>query len=169
MTMADEKTARYVAYIDSLITVSPKSQSAISREIGYKNPNILSLIKKGRIPLPVEKVLPLAEALNADPVRLMMMVLEDRQPELADFLRDQGIAPLTPKNVRFSQLSATAFRLKLMVLSRLSKQLKSYEKFTLISSVDRRSPFILWSISSKSGCSTIDEMYDEKLSRASRI
>ncbi|HGK7655515.1 TPA: XRE family transcriptional regulator, partial [Klebsiella pneumoniae] len=80
MTMADEKTARYVAYIDSLITVSPKSQSAISREIGYKNPNILSLIKKGRIPLPVEKVLPLAEALNADPVRLMMMVLEDRQP-----------------------------------------------------------------------------------------
>ncbi|HBU0421641.1 XRE family transcriptional regulator, partial [Klebsiella pneumoniae] len=27
MTMADEKTARYVAYIDSLITVSPKSQS----------------------------------------------------------------------------------------------------------------------------------------------
>ncbi|EOW5437781.1 XRE family transcriptional regulator, partial [Klebsiella pneumoniae] len=56
MTMADEKTARYVAYIDSLITVSPKSQSAISREIGYKNPNILSLIKKGRIPLPVEKV-----------------------------------------------------------------------------------------------------------------
>ncbi len=45
MTMADEKTARYVAYIDSLITVSPKSQSAISREIGYKNPNILSLIK----------------------------------------------------------------------------------------------------------------------------
>ena len=77
MTMADEKTARYVAYIDSLITVSPKSQSAISREIGYKNPNILSLIKKGRIPLPVEKVLPLAEALNADPVRLMMMVLEE--------------------------------------------------------------------------------------------
>ncbi|HBY5101950.1 hypothetical protein, partial [Klebsiella pneumoniae] len=67
------------------------------REIGYKNPNILSLIKKGRIPLPVEKVLPLAEALNADPVRLMMMVLEDRQPELADFLRDQGIAPLTPE------------------------------------------------------------------------
>ncbi len=46
MTMADEKTARYVAYIDSLITVSPKSQSAISREIGYKNPNILSLIKR---------------------------------------------------------------------------------------------------------------------------
>ena len=45
MTMADEKTARYVAYIDSLITVSPKSQSAISREMGYKNPNNLSLIK----------------------------------------------------------------------------------------------------------------------------
>ena len=97
MTMADEKTARYVAYIDSLITVSPKSQSAISREMGYKNPNNLSLIKSGKIPLPVDKVRPLAEALNADPVRLMMMVLEARQPELAEFLRDEGIAPLTPE------------------------------------------------------------------------
>ena len=97
MTMADEKTARYVAYIDSLITVSPKSQSAISREMGYKNPNNLSLIKSGKIPLPVDKVRPLAEALNADPVRLMMMVLEARHPELAEFLRDEGIAPLTPE------------------------------------------------------------------------
>ncbi|HBS5700592.1 TPA: XRE family transcriptional regulator [Klebsiella oxytoca] len=97
MTMADEKTARYVAYIDSLITVSPKSQSAISREMGYKNPNNLSLIKSGKIPLPVDKVRPLAEALNADPVRLMMMVLEARQPELAEFLRDEGISPLTPE------------------------------------------------------------------------
>ena len=97
MTMADEKTARYVAYIDSLITVSPKSQSAISREMGYKNPNNLSLIKSGKIPLPVDKVRPLAEALNADPVRLKMMVLEARQPELAEFLRDEGIAPLTPE------------------------------------------------------------------------
>ncbi|WP_412465390.1 XRE family transcriptional regulator [Klebsiella pneumoniae] len=97
MTMADEKTARYVAYIDSLITVSPKSQSAISREMGYKNPNNLSLIKSGKIPLPADKVRPLAEALHADPVRLMMMVLEARQPELAEFLRDEGIAPLTPE------------------------------------------------------------------------
>ncbi len=38
MTMADEKTARYVAYIDSLITVSPKSQSAISREMVTRIP-----------------------------------------------------------------------------------------------------------------------------------
>lgn len=65
--------------------------------MGYKNPNNLSLIKSGKIPLPVDKVRPLAEALNADPVRLMMMVLEARQPELAEFLRDEGIAPLTPE------------------------------------------------------------------------
>ncbi|EPO5386908.1 TPA: XRE family transcriptional regulator [Raoultella ornithinolytica] len=97
MTMADEKTARYVAYIDSLITVSPKTQATISSEMGYKNPNNLSLIKSGKIPLPIDKVRPLAEALNADPVRLMMMVLEARQPELVDFLRDEGIAPLTPE------------------------------------------------------------------------
>ncbi len=113
-------------------------------------------------------MLPLAEALNADPVRLMMMVLEDRQPELADFY-ETGIAPLTPEEREVLAAFRNRFPAQTDGVEQVVEAIKSYEKFTLISSVDRRSPFILWSISSKSGCSTIDEMYDEKLSRASRI
>lgn len=89
------KQGRYAAYIDSLITISAKSQATIAKEIGYKNPNNLSLIKSGKVPLPIDKVRSLAKALNADPVRLMLMVLEERHPELLEFFRDEGTAPLS--------------------------------------------------------------------------
>ncbi|HDW3274198.1 TPA: XRE family transcriptional regulator [Enterobacter asburiae] len=95
MATNEAKQGRYAAYIDSLITISPKSQATIAKEIGYKNPNNLSLIKSGKIPLPVDKVRPLANSLDADPVRLMLMVLEERHPELLEFFRDEGTAPLS--------------------------------------------------------------------------
>lgn len=40
------KQGRYAAYIDSLITISPKSQATIAKEVGYKNANNLSLSSK---------------------------------------------------------------------------------------------------------------------------
>ncbi|EBC2960978.1 XRE family transcriptional regulator [Salmonella enterica] len=92
----ENKSGRYAAYIDSLITISSKNQATIASEIGYKNPNNLSLIKSGKIPLPIDKVRPLANALGADPVRLMLMVLEERHPELLEFFREEGTAPLSP-------------------------------------------------------------------------
>ncbi|ENL8728993.1 XRE family transcriptional regulator [Citrobacter amalonaticus] len=91
----ENKLGRYAAYIDSLITISPKTQATIAKEMGYRNSNNLSLIKSGKIPLPVDKVRPLALSLDADPVRLMLMVLEERHPELLEFFREEGTAPLT--------------------------------------------------------------------------
>ncbi|ELD1608274.1 XRE family transcriptional regulator (plasmid) [Escherichia coli] len=91
-----ESKGRYAAYIDSLIAVSPKTQATIAHEVGYKYQNQVSFIKSGKVPLPFDKVRPFAEALGADPVRLMLMVLEERQPELLEFFRDQGTAPLSP-------------------------------------------------------------------------
>lgn len=96
----DSKQGRYAAYIDSLITISPKSQATIAKEVGYKNANNLSLIKSGKIPLPVDKVRALAVALDADPVRLMLMVLEERHPELLEFFREEGTAPLSADEKR---------------------------------------------------------------------
>ena len=86
--------SRYAAFIAGLIESSPMSQAQIARLIGYKNANNLSLIKSGKIPLPIDKVRPLALALGIEPSRLMMMVLEERQPELAAFLYKEGTAPL---------------------------------------------------------------------------
>ena len=96
--MSDNKIefieSRYAAFIAGLIESSPMSQAQIAKTIGYKNANNLSLIKSGKIPLPIDKVRPLALALGIEPSRLMRMVLEERQPELAAFLYKEGTAPL---------------------------------------------------------------------------
>ena len=93
--ITEAKVGRYAAYIDALIAISPKSQATIAKEAGYKNPNNLSLIKSGKIPLPIDKVRALAKALDADSVRLMLMVLEERHPKLLASFHDEGTAPLT--------------------------------------------------------------------------
>ncbi|KWW08244.1 hypothetical protein [Escherichia fergusonii] len=92
--------SRYAAFVAAAIEASGSSQTSIAQAIGYKNANNLSLIKSGKIPLPIEKVRPLARALNLDPARLMMMVLDERQPELAAFLREEGLEPLNEDEKR---------------------------------------------------------------------
>ena len=103
--MSDNKIefieSRYAAFIAGLIESSPMSQAQIARLIGYKNANNLSLIKSGKIPLPIDKVRPLALALGIEPSRLMMMVLEERQPELAAFLYKEGTAPRNEDEKQF--------------------------------------------------------------------
>ena len=60
--MSDNKIefieSRYAAFIAGLIESSPMSQAQIAKTIGYKNANNLSLIKSGKIPLPIDKVRP---------------------------------------------------------------------------------------------------------------
>lgn len=103
--MSDNKIefieSRYAAFIAGLIESSPMSQAQIARLIGYKNANNLSLIKSGKIPLPIDKVRPLALALGIEPSRLMMMVLEERQPELAAFYTKKAPLLLTRTKNRF--------------------------------------------------------------------
>lgn len=57
--MSDNKIefieSRYAAFIAGLIESSPMSQAQIAKTIGYKNANNLSLIKSGKIPLPIDK------------------------------------------------------------------------------------------------------------------
>ena len=104
--MSDNKIefieSRYAAFIAGLIESSPIGQAQIAKLIGYKNANNLSLIKSGKIPLPIDKVRPLALALGIEPSRLMMMmVLEERQPELAAFFIQRHQLLLTRTKNRF--------------------------------------------------------------------
>ncbi|WP_454889990.1 XRE family transcriptional regulator [Serratia quinivorans] len=92
-TKEKNKKGRYAAYIESRIIASNKTQAKIAQEIGYDNPNNLSLIKNGKIPVPVEKVAPLAMSLHLDEVKLMMMVLEERYPAVYEFI-ERNINPL---------------------------------------------------------------------------
>lgn len=63
------------------IQASSKSQTEIAKEIGYPNPNVITMFKQGRTKVPVTKVPELAKALEMDPILLMKIVMTEYSPE----------------------------------------------------------------------------------------
>lgn len=76
------KTAVTVAkYLEQQIAVCGKSQREISTEIGYANPNIMTMFKTGATKIPLTKVGPLAKALSVDPAFMLRLVINEYMPE----------------------------------------------------------------------------------------
>lgn len=72
------KVAEFIASRQLLMGMTNKD---VAEEVGYANPNVISMIKKGQTKLPVEKVAKMAEALGADPAKLLRMALKEYMPE----------------------------------------------------------------------------------------
>lgn len=53
-----------------------KSQAQIASETGYRNANIITMIKNGTTRLPIDRVPSLASSLGVDPRRLLLLALE---------------------------------------------------------------------------------------------
>lgn len=53
-----------------------KTQAEIAAEVGFKNVNMLAIIKGGSSRLPIDRVPALAAALDVDPARLLLLALE---------------------------------------------------------------------------------------------
>ena len=60
-----------------------KKQSQIATEAGFKNPNMIAMIKTGASKLPLDRVLSLAKALECDPALLLRFALEQACGETA--------------------------------------------------------------------------------------
>jgi predicted XRE-type DNA-binding protein len=73
--MADDQTIslrmRFTSKIDALITSSRKTQKQIAEELGYSNPNIITMFKNGTTRVPLDKVVMLARTLDCDPAELL--------------------------------------------------------------------------------------------------
>jgi hypothetical protein len=74
--------SRFVRTISDLINASEKTQRQIAYEIGYDRPNIITMFKQGTTRLPVDKVALLAVSLNADPIELLRLWLEEYEPQM---------------------------------------------------------------------------------------
>jgi transcriptional regulator with XRE-family HTH domain len=72
-----------------------KSQREIAAEVGYDKPNMLSMIKYGDSRVPLDKIPPLAKALEVEVAHLFRLALEQYWPELHKTLADVGIDALT--------------------------------------------------------------------------
>ncbi|EMB2321528.1 XRE family transcriptional regulator [Acinetobacter baumannii] len=99
--MAKNRNNMTVAeFLTDLIDNSPKSQREIAEEIGFKRPNVLSMIKSGETRLPIDKIKPTALALGENPTRFLVRVLTEYMPDLIDVIESiTNQTPLTPNEV----------------------------------------------------------------------
>lgn len=68
-------------FLTTMITASGKTQKEIATELGYDNPNIITMFKQGSTRLPLTKVGPMAIALDVDPLELFRLALGEYAPD----------------------------------------------------------------------------------------
>jgi hypothetical protein len=68
-------------YLTQQIQLSGKSQLLIASELGYTKPNIITMFKQGKTRLPLPKIVPMARALDVDPIHLLRIVMMEYAPE----------------------------------------------------------------------------------------
>jgi hypothetical protein len=68
-------------FIAQQLAISGKTQREVAIELGYGNANIISMFKLGVTKLPLNKVGPLAKALEVEPYPLLELVMHEYMPE----------------------------------------------------------------------------------------
>lgn len=99
-------------YLSEKIAESGKTQRAIAEECGFESPNIITMFKKGDTRLPLNRIEPLASALNVDSARLLRLVMLEYMPRTWDMIEwTMKGAVLTESELRlvsmYRQLRAT--------------------------------------------------------------
>lgn len=56
-----------------------KTQADIAAEVGFRTPNLVTMIKSGATKLPIDRVIALSEALECDPAFLLRLALEQSE------------------------------------------------------------------------------------------
>jgi transcriptional regulator with XRE-family HTH domain len=80
--MAANKDSKVAAFLSHHIEACGKTQAQISDEMGIKRSALISLIKQGITKVPVARVPALAKAIDADPVELYRLVMEEYMPDV---------------------------------------------------------------------------------------
>jgi hypothetical protein len=73
-------------YLSGAIGLTGKLQREIANEVGYDNPNVITLFKQGKTKLPVNKVPAMAKALGVDQANLLRIVMSEYMPETWEVL-----------------------------------------------------------------------------------
>lgn len=63
------------------IEKSGKSQTEIASELGFPNPNVITMFKQGRTKIPLNRVPDIARVLECDPLHMMRVVMSEYTPE----------------------------------------------------------------------------------------
>jgi hypothetical protein len=75
-------------YLERAIEMSGKTQRQLTQELGYENPNIITMFKQGKSKLPINKVGAMARSLGLDPANLLRVVMTEYMPEAWAVIED---------------------------------------------------------------------------------
>lgn len=75
-------------FIADRLAESDKTQREIAEECGFEKPNIIAMFKNGATKLPINRIGPLAKALNADPAHLLRLVMTEYLPDTWDSIEN---------------------------------------------------------------------------------
>ena len=65
-----------------------KTQREIAEACGFDNPNIITMFKRGHTKLPINRIAPLAKALDVDPAYLLRLVMNEYMREAWECVED---------------------------------------------------------------------------------
>lgn len=68
------------SFIAERIDASGQLQKDIAEKVGFETPNLITMIKQGKTRLPIDKIGPMARALEIDPISLFSMCMQEYHP-----------------------------------------------------------------------------------------
>ncbi len=76
------------AYFSQAIDASGLTQREIAHKAGLRNPNVISMWKKGDGKIPLDRVPALARACNKAPKEFLEITMREYQPEIWEVLKE---------------------------------------------------------------------------------
>lgn len=68
-------------FIADRLAESDKTQRQIAEECGFETPNIITMFKKGKTKVPLNRIGALAKAIGSDPAHLLRLVMNEYIPD----------------------------------------------------------------------------------------
>lgn len=94
MSKSSGKDINVAEFIEERLAAVGKTQRQVADEVGFDHPNVLSMIKQGKMKAPLNRIGPLARALEVDPRFLLRFAFSEYLPDTLDAVEDVFGAPL---------------------------------------------------------------------------
>lgn len=107
--VTDSASARLITKI---CNSSEKSQAEIAQEIGFEKPNVMTMLKQGRIKMPIARIPAFCKATNSDPGLLLNTVLQEHYPEISAVLAEIKLVSIAPEETHMIKAMRKAKREK---------------------------------------------------------
>jgi transcriptional regulator with XRE-family HTH domain len=99
-------------FIATQVDMSDMTQKEIAQELGYPNPNIITMFKQGITKVPINKIPKFAEVLGIDAKNLLARAMEEYSPEVWESIQSITGHLVKPNELELVKLVREAVSVK---------------------------------------------------------